>query len=113
MNTHGSHHTDAIFCAPTEHHEAAALFTRSLSSANIFVNCSTRFADGFRYGFGTEVGISTGRTHARGPVGLQGLVIYKYIARAVGGTAGVQAAGDFNQGRQWSHKEIQRAYPTF
>lgn len=112
INTHGSHHTDAIFCAATEQHPAAALFTRSLSSANIFVNASTRFADGFRYGFGTEVGISTGRTHARGPVGLEGLVIYKYIAKAVG-AAGVQAAGDFNQGRQWSHKDIEKIYPSF
>ncbi|CAO1629299.1 unnamed protein product [Sympodiomycopsis kandeliae] len=110
INTHGSHHTDAIFCAPSESHTAANIFTRSLSSANIFVNCSTRFADGFRYGFGTEVGISTGRTHARGPVGLDGLVTYKYIAKAVG-AAGVQAAGEFGNGRQWSHKDIEKQYP--
>lgn len=112
INTHGSHHTDAIFCAPRdEEHPAASLFTRSLSSANIFVNCSTRFADGFRYGFGTEVGISTGRTHARGPVGLDGLVTYKYIAKSTAG-GGVQAAGDFNRGRQWDHSEIAKTYPT-
>lgn len=119
INTHGSHHTDAIFCAPiqqggsssSEDHPAAALFTRSLSSANIFVNCSTRFADGFRYGFGTEVGISTGKTHARGPVGLEGLTTYRYVAKASG--SGVQAAGDFNKGRQWSHADIDKKYPTF
>lgn len=119
INTHGSHHTDAIFCAPlgasssaAAEHPIAALFARSLSSANIFVNCSTRFADGFRYGFGTEVGISTGRTHARGPVGLEGLVTYKYVAKASG--SGVQAAGDFAPSkRSWSHKEIEKGYPTF
>lgn len=127
INTHGSHHTDAIFCKPlsttstpnqgAEHeneHPIAALFARSLSSANIFINCSTRFADGFRYGFGTEVGISTGRTHARGPVGLEGLVTYKYVARAAG--SGVQAAGSFaggQEGRNWAHTEIEKRYPTF
>lgn len=124
INAHGSHHTDAIFCRPlpaadkngdgTSEHPAASLFTRSLSSANVFVNCSTRFADGFRYGFGTEVGISTGRIHARGPVGLEGLVTYKYLARA--GGAGQQKAGDFGSGpdaRQWSHAVIEKEYPRF
>ncbi|CAO1618774.1 unnamed protein product [Parajaminaea phylloscopi] len=126
INQHGSHHTDAIFCKPLsssgegveepqEEHPAASLFTRSLSSANIFVNCSTRFADGFRYGFGTEVGISTGRIHARGPVGLEGLVTYKYIAKAAG--TGPQTAGGFNgprgQKREWSHSDIPVKYPRF
>lgn len=121
INQHGSHHTDAIFCKPLtgtedeQEHPAAALFTRSLSSANVFVNCSTRFADGFRYGFGTEVGISTGRIHARGPVGLEGLVTYKYIARAAG--KGPQTAGGFNgkkgEKREWSHSDIAVKYPRF
>ncbi|BGP25578.1 glutamate-5-semialdehyde dehydrogenase [Rhodotorula toruloides] len=75
INNHSSHHTDAIV---TEDEANARAFCRGIDSAGVYVNASTRFADGFRYGFGTEVGVSTGKTHARGPVGLEGLVIYKY-----------------------------------
>ncbi|MEB3312247.1 MAG: glutamate-5-semialdehyde dehydrogenase [Snowella sp.] len=75
INTHGSKHTDGIV---TEDLEAANLFCNQVDAAGIFHNCSTRFADGFRYGFGAEVGISTQKMPPRGPVGLEGLVTYKY-----------------------------------
>ena len=92
INKYGSHHTDAIV---TEDPGAAEIFMDEVDSAGVYWNASTRFADGFRYGFGAEVGISTGKLPPRGPVGLDGLVTYKYKLRGNG-----QIVGDYASGKK-------------
>ena len=85
INQHGSHHTDAIL---TEHHPSAMRFVREVDSASVMVNASTRFADGFEYGLGAEIGISTDKFHARGPVGLEGLTSMKWVVLGQGEVRG-------------------------
>ncbi len=81
INKYGSHHTDSILSKNSKNIDK---FKREVDSSSVMVNCSTRFSDGFRYGFGAEVGVSTSKIHSRGPVGLEGLVIYKYIVEGNG-----------------------------
>ena len=100
INAYGSHHTDAIL---TESEENASYFVAFVDSADVFVNCSTRFADGYRFGLGAEVGISTSKLHARGPVGLDGLMTTKWILKGQGETVGEYSGAD---GKEFHHREL-------
>ncbi|QLH75268.1 MAG: glutamate-5-semialdehyde dehydrogenase [Methanomassiliicoccales archaeon] len=100
INTYGSHHSDAII---TNDPGKARKFQELVDSSSVMWNCSTRFADGYRYGLGAEVGISTNKTHARGPVGLEGLVIYKYRLNGTG-----QVVADYvgDGARKFTHRKL-------
>lgn len=99
INEFSSGHTESII---TENRENAQIFLSAIDSAGVYHNVSTRFADGFRYGFGAEVGISTNKTHARGPVGLDGLTIYKYTIQGNG-----DIVKDYVDGqKKFNHKDL-------
>ncbi len=103
INHYGSHHTDVIVTADSQ---AAASFFGLVDSADVFWNCSSRFSDGYRFGLGAEVGISTNKVHARGPVGLEGLVIYKWLLKGQG-----QLVADYAQGRRkFTHRALDRKF---
>lgn len=104
INQYGSHHTDSIV---TEDKAVARAFLQQVDSASVVHNASTRFADGFRYGLGAEVGISTNRLHSRGPVGLEGLTIYKYVLE---GDGHVVDSYEGDAARSFKHKPLSQTW---
>lgn len=103
INKYGSGHTEAII---TSNIDKVNTFMELIDSGNVFWNCSTRFSDGFRYGFGAEVGISTNKIHARGPVGLDGLLIYKYKLKGNG-----HIVADYGSGKKsFTHKQMEKDF---
>lgn len=104
INCHGSHHTDVILSADPQEIDK---FTGLVDSSSVMVNASSRFADGFRYGKGAEVGISTNKIHSRGPVGMEGLMIYKYILSGSGHLV-KDYVGD--TAKPYLHKKTQKKY---
>ena len=104
INAHGSGHTD---CIVTSDKNKAATFMNLVDAGNVFWNCSTRFSDGFRYGLGAEVGVSTNKIHARGPVGLDGLMIYKWKLVGQG-----QIVADYSgpQAKVYTHKPLDKGF---
>ena len=102
INNYGSHHTDAII---TESNLKKKRFTELVDSSSVMINASTRFADGFRYGKGAEVGISTNKIHARGPVGMEGLLIYKYILVGNGDKVADYAGPD---AKKFTHRRLNK-----
>ena len=105
INSHSSHHTDAII---TSNMQKASVFVKMVDSADVFVNASTRFADGYRFGKGAEVGISTNKIHARGPMGMEGLMIYKYVLIGNG-----QVVKDYvgRDAKPFTHKRLDSECP--
>ena len=103
INTHGSRHTEGIL---TSDAQAAEVFMADVDAAGVFHNCSLRFADGFRYGFGAEVGISTQKMPPRGPVGLEGLVTYKYLLRGQGQIVATYAG---RNPKSFTHRDLLQA----
>lgn len=104
INTYGSKHTDAII---TEDRRAGLKFLQEVDSSSVMLNASTRFSDGYRYGLGAEVGISTNKIHARGPTGLEGLVIYKYYV-----IGGGHVVADYvgSNAREFTHVKLQKRW---
>lgn len=100
INAHSSHHTDAILTLSSQ---TANTFLSAVDSSSVYWNTSTRMADGQRYGFGTEVGISTNKIHSRGPVGLEGLTIYKWVIVGDAQISAEYGAG----GKKWKHEVLQ------